>query len=121
MYISDDKEMRSLGKLALLHLPSITNKWGKMLLYLNAGGTHTELGKSIFFREKKTLRNYDKLLEVLEMYGYTLEAYDALVDIERKLKSTKKLTELLKEDTRLMEFRKRVEPITVKRDMWWYK
>lgn len=109
MLLSQDKEMRILGREALKCIPSIKDQWGKMLLYFNSG--LLTQGKALFFREKKTLRNYDRLLEMFEKYGYTHYVDYTLGEIELYYKNTKKLTELLREDTRLAEFRKRTQPI----------
>ena len=111
MLLSTDKEMRMLAKEALKHFPSIKNEWAKMLVYFNSGGIYTSVGKRLFFSKKKTLKNYDKLLDMFEKYGYSIDVDHILDDIDRDFKRTKKLAGILKEDTRLEEFRKRTQPI----------
>lgn len=114
MLLSQDKEMRALGFAMMQRLPAKTDKWGKILLYFNSGWE--TIGRTLFYREKKTLRNYDRLLELFERCGYSYNTLNTLKRIEYCYKNTKKLTELLKEDTRLAEFMKNTEPVSFKSD-----
>ena len=116
MLLSSDEEMRDLGKVVLEKLPKIEDNWSKILLYANAG--YCGHAKLIFYQEKRTVKNFTKLLDMFEKYGYIDQVSYMLEDIDRNYRSIKKLSNVLKDNITLEEFLKNTKAVSTRKSYW---
>lgn len=92
MLLSSDPEMRELGRIYMKSLPAGTDKLEKVVLYLNSRDrNYISLGVTAFLTEKRSIKTFSRLLELLEEHGYSRKAFECVCNIERIYKNVKKL------------------------------